>query len=189
MHPHRFRSGLVSLVLAAALCGCASAPQPAPAAAGANSLVVFLVRHAEKAPTGANPGLSAAGRVRAEVLAGLLRSAAIEHVHSTDFIRTRDTAAPTARAFGLPIEWYDPTDLAALATRLRQGGGRHLVVGHSNTTPQLVGLLGGDPGPAIDETAEYDRLYVVTIGDRGTAQSVVIRYPAPGDHGGAEVRR
>jgi hypothetical protein len=50
------------------------------------------------------------------------------------------------------------------------------VVGHSDTTPELVGLLGGDPGAPIDEPTEYDRLYVVTLGPDGTVTTVLLRY-------------
>jgi 2,3-bisphosphoglycerate-dependent phosphoglycerate mutase len=69
--------------------------------------------------------------------------------------------------------------MEALAADMRAAGGRHLVVGHSDTTPELVGLLGGEPGPAIDEPSEYDRLYIVTIGADGAVTSVLLRYGAP----------
>ena len=48
--------------------------------------------------------------------------------------------------------------------------------GHSNTTPSLAGLLGGEPGSKIDEAGEYDRLYVITVDKDGTAQSLLLRY-------------
>jgi len=143
------------------------------------SLVVFLVRHGEKVDRGDDPELSTAGRERASVLASVLRSAEIEHVHSSDYVRTRATAEPTAAEYGLAVEVYDPQDLPALVDNLRRTGGRHLVVGHSNTTPPLVSLLGGDPGPPIDEAEEYDRLYVVTVGRDGTAVTVMMRYGTP----------
>ena len=60
--------------------------------------VVFLVRHAEKANVSADPKLSSAGKKRAEELVHVLRDANIEHVHSSDFIRTRNTAAPIAHS-------------------------------------------------------------------------------------------
>jgi hypothetical protein len=50
------------------------------------------------------------------------------------------------------------------------------VVGHSNTTPAAVELLGGEPGAEIDEADEYDRLYILTIATSGEVSTVVLRY-------------
>ena len=58
--------------------------------------VIFLARHAEKTDESHDPQLSGTGRQRAAELAQLLRDAGIEHIHSTDFNRTKDTAAPLA---------------------------------------------------------------------------------------------
>jgi broad specificity phosphatase PhoE len=149
-----------------------------PAAAG-DPLVVFLVRHAEKELTGSDPALSPAGIERAAALAHTLKDAAIERVHSSDYRRTRDTAAPPAAALGVDVEIYDARDLPALIARLRAAGGRHLVVGHSNTTPDAVKLLGGEPGAPIEEENEYDRLYTVTVDGEGEASTVLTRYGAP----------
>lgn len=148
----------------------------APPALEHKPLVVFLVRHGEKVELSRDPALSTAGRDRAAVLAKILRSAKIESVHSSDFIRTRDTAAPTAAEHGLKAELYDHRDLPALVDKLRKTGGRHLVVGHSTTTPALVELLGGEAISEINEKGEYDRLYIVTVGRDGTAISVMMRY-------------
>ena len=137
--------------------------------------VVFLVRHAEKVDDSDDSKLSAAGEQRSARLAGILRDANIEHVHSTDFIRTRDTASPVAKARNIEVTLYDGGDLPAMAEKLKSTGGRHLVVGHSNTTPKLVELLGGKPGTKIDEK-EYDRLYIVTIGSYGTVSTVLMRF-------------
>ncbi len=170
------------LVLLAMLFAPAALMPAAADPAGPDPLVVFLVRHAEKADAGEDPDLTPAGAQRAAALAAWLRDAGIAHVHSSDFTRTRKTAAPTAAMIGVEVTLYDPRDLEALADRLRGMRGRHLVVGHSNTTPALVGLLGGDPGPPIDEKSEYDRLYVVTRGTDGSVSTVLMRYgPAAGD--------
>lgn len=131
--------------------GCTSNPEREQTAAEQKPLVVFLVRHAEKTDNARDPDLSEEGRKRTSELAGVLRSAEIGHVHSTDFIRTRETAAPVAKEAGLEVETYDPRDLAGFAKKLKETGGRHLVVGHSNTTPELTKLLGGEPGTEIDE--------------------------------------
>lgn len=151
-------------------------------AAAADPLVVFLVRHAEKQPGGDDPGLSEAGLARVRALQHALEGAAVERVHSSDYRRTRETAAPLAQAIGTEVELYDPRDLPALAARLRAAGGRHLVVGHSNTTPELVALLGGEPGEPIVEQSEYDRLYRLSVGDEGRAITVLTRFGDPGPH-------
>jgi broad specificity phosphatase PhoE len=129
-----------------------------------------------------DPPLSASGRDRAEHLARLLRSVGITGVHSTDYTRTRSTAQPVSDAAGLAIDLYDPEDMDGLAGRLRATPGIHLVVGHSNTTADLVQALGGEPGEAI-APLEYDRIYVVRVLPGGATGSAVFRYGSP--YGGA----
>lgn len=138
--------------------------------------LIFLVRHAEKQTTGSDPDLTPAGQVRAKMLAGLLKDAKLDHVHSTDFNRTRNSAKPVADAAGVTVQIYDPADLSGLAAMLQATGGRHLVVGHSNTTTKIVELLGGDPGPSIDDASEFDRLYVLSVAPGGVVQTVLLRY-------------
>jgi probable phosphoglycerate mutase len=147
-------------------------------ASDAEPSTVFLVRHAEKTTEETDPGLTEAGLARAVELAATLRDAGIEHILSSDYRRTRDTAIPLADVLGLSIEIYDPRDLPGLLIRLAELGGRILVVGHSNTTPAVAQLLGGEPGPPIDEAAEHDRLYVLTTGNDGSVSTVLIRYGA-----------
>jgi broad specificity phosphatase PhoE len=143
----------------------------------AHATVVFLLRHAEKVQDGSvNPLLTPAGERRARVLADLLEDAGLTSIHSTPFARTRYTVAPLAERLGLPIEDYAPDGLEGLATALAARPGRHLVVGHSNTTPEMVDLLGGEPGPPIVEDGENDRLYVVTLHPRGRVTTVLLRY-------------
>lgn len=139
--------------------------------------VIFLVRHAEKTTeTGyghpKDPRLTQAGEQRAEALARLLAPAGITAIHSTDYRRTRDTAKPLANQLGLDVQLYDARMLESFAAELRQEPGRHLVVGHSNTTPELVRLLGGEPGGPIDEATEYDRLYILLLDPDGSAVTV-----------------
>jgi broad specificity phosphatase PhoE len=163
----RLALSLAILLALAAVPGSASGPTEPPT----GPELAFLVRHAEKDP-GDDPGLSAAGSARALRLAELLAGQSIERVYVTATRRARDTAAPLAARFGLPVEIYDPKKLAELATTLRERKETVLVVGHSNTTDELAVLLGGESaGPMPDE--EYDRLYRVDLTDGST---VVRRY-------------
>ncbi len=187
------RATTVTLLLVSlALAGCAgrsagsNSPggEPAVAQTAPPQVTIFLVRHAETiypppADEPRNPPLNAMGQDRADALARLLEPAGIERILSSDYHRTRETTAPLAEALGLEVELYDPGNLAELAEALLATPGRTLVAGHSNTTPELVGLLGGAPGEPIDESIEFDRLYVLTGNRDAGLTTVVLRYGAP----------
>jgi phosphohistidine phosphatase SixA len=146
---------------------------------GSSGPIIVLVRHAEKAadhPT--DPSLTREGHARAAELARLLGRSDVTAVLSSDYRRTRDTAAPLADRLGIEVELYDAGALDALATELLGRTGSIVVVGHSNTTPELVTLLGGDPGEPIDD-AEYDRLYVVHPVEGGPSATLVLRFGRP----------
>jgi broad specificity phosphatase PhoE len=143
--------------------------------------VFYLLRHAEATPppyeeSAPDPSLVERGRARAAQLAHVLRDAGVTRIRSSDFNRTRETAQPLADTLSLPVELYNPNELQAFADELKQQTGRIVIVGHSNTTPALVEMLGGEPGEPIDEQVEFDRLYVVTRNARGETTSHLLRY-------------
>lgn len=176
-----------ALLLACGLLAFGGATHAAAQSAPADppGLVVVLVRHAETAPDGTrDPGLSAAGHERAEGLAGGLADARIQAVYATEYRRTRETAAPTARAHGGdvvvvpygagPLDGYVARLAAAVRGHLgdaEAAGGTVLVVGHSNTTPALAGALLGYPVPPTGEDA-YDREIRVRLRPDGSAALV-----------------
>ena len=164
----RLRTAVLGGLLALALL-------PAARAQAQDATTVILVRHAEKIDDSRDPALSAEGEARAALLATMLADAGIDHIVSTDYLRTRHTVLPLAQSLGLEVGSYDPRDLQATAAQLREWGGTILVSGHSNTTPGLVEALGGDSRGPIDD-AEYDRLYVVNLAPDGTVTTTLIRY-------------
>jgi len=142
--------------------------------------LVVLVRHAEKADEPASdPPLSPEGTARALELSRVLADAGITRIHSTDTRRTRETVAPLAAALGIEVELYESRDLPAMAARLGTLPGRHLVVGHSNTTDALSEAMGGETFGEIVEAWEYDRLYFLTPrGDGDGFGTVLVRFGA-----------
>ena len=154
--------------------------------AAAQETVVYVVRHAERASADAASPLSEPGRERARELARLLGDAPLSSVLSTDTRRTRETAAAVADGRGLTVELYDAQEPAAVVARVRAAPGHHLLVGHSNTVPELVRLLGGEPGGPIADD-EYDRLYVVvplTGGERSASALLRFGRESAGKPGG-----
>ena len=163
-------SPAATLVLAALLC--------APAAARAQR-AVFVVRHAEKI-SDTDERLSDAGRARAARLAGLLKNAGVTAIYATDTERARDTAGPLAQASKVTVAIYDTggtaPGAASFAGRLRAQNANDavLVVGHSNTVPEILRALGCVEEVTIDKD-QYDDLFVAVPGAKGTTL-VRLRY-------------
>ena len=140
----------------------------APAAA---QHTIFLVRHAERAdavpgasPTmAADPDLSDAGRARAESLATALKDAKITAIYVTEYKRTQQTAAPLAKALGLTVTVLTSKSSAALVKQLEAVKGNVLVVGHSNSVPDVIKGLGATAPVTIGDD-EFDNLFIVTTG-------------------------
>ncbi|MRV76500.1 hypothetical protein GJ700_32795 [Duganella sp. FT92W] len=145
----------------------------------ADAHMIYLTRHAEKAATGTDPALTPEGQVRAQNIAAALKKAGIKKIYSTSYTRTQQTAQPLASYLQLTTQTYDLTQLAAFAQQLRALPDNVLVVGYSDTTPELIRQLGGDPGADIAET-EFDRLYQVAIGQDGDVTTILLTsLPSP----------
>jgi broad specificity phosphatase PhoE len=125
--------------------------------------VVILVRHADvPAHGGDDPGLSPAGLARAAALADVVGPAGIGTVIVSSARRTRDTAAPVAAALGVtPLVITEPPDILS-AIAAAPAASTVLVVGHTDTVPDVITGLGG-PLIAIPHT-EFGNLFVVAEG-------------------------
>jgi broad specificity phosphatase PhoE len=143
---------------------------------GANAApIVFIVRHAEKATTGGkDPDLSIEGQKRADALAHILKDSQIASVFVTEFKRTQETAAPTARAAHVSPTVLPANDIGALAEKLRALTGNTLVVGHGNTIPDLLKALGIATPVSIPED-DYTEIFAVLLGD--APQLFRLHYP------------
>jgi broad specificity phosphatase PhoE len=152
---------LVTALLAVA--GCATVRAPAPPA-------TYVMRHLNTPAGERDPDLLPAGQRTAALLVGWFareraRPAAI---YVSDFRRTRQTAAPLAASLGLAPIVYDPADTPGLIARVRAGPQPALIVGHSNTVPDIVAALGGTrPGPLVHE--DFGDIWRVGA-DRATAR-------------------
>lgn len=129
----------------------------------ATPFTIYLVRHAEKVlSTDKNPPLTKEGEQTAELFADQLQQKAISTIYSTDYTRTKMTAKPLAGRLKLKVTSYNPGELNALAERLLANRETVLVVGHSNTTPELIALLGGEAEPINEST--FGDIYSLTFG-------------------------
>ena len=123
---------------------------------------VYLVRHAEKLADGTDPALTVCGQARADALATSLAGVKLAAVYATPYQRTQQTAAAVAKHQQLAVTDYDPHQAEPLVTQLKAQTLPVLVVGHSNTVPELVAQLSGIAMAALTEQ-DYDLLYQVKL--------------------------
>ena len=147
---------------------------------GPQVTTVILVRHAEKAGPSGDVPLSEAGAARANELARVLGSVKLDAIYTTPYERTRQTAAPLAAKVGVePIEIdADKTYAAEMVKLIREKheGETLLVVGHSNTTIDVIRALGAAAEAMPDST--YDDLFVVTLVAGAPPKLLALRYGA-----------
>lgn len=123
----------------------------------------YISRHAEKAGAmSSDPPLTAEGERQAQDLRNYLSSKKIGAVFSTNTIRTKATAAPTAELYHLPIIIYNAAQSVALADSLKAHNIRNvLIIGHSNTVDDMVNrLMETNTMNDLPET-EYGSLFIV----------------------------
>jgi 2,3-bisphosphoglycerate-dependent phosphoglycerate mutase len=150
----------------------------------ATTTTIVLLRHAEK-QIGAidDAPLTPQGELRATRLAQMFGDAEtfgrVKQIYVTDTRRTQQTAAGLAQRLSLnPVVIDANTSTGELAHRvLRENRGElAIVIGHSNTVPQLVAELSdADKVPAIGDE-EFDTLYVVTVPTIGKASVLRMKY-------------
>ena len=135
------------------------------AQANNETFTIYLVRHSEKDLTSNNysdPPLTDCGQQRSKNLSDFLIDVDLDAVYSTDYNRTKNTALPTAVSKGLEVTDYNAQELEVFSKLIMDRRQDALVVGHSNTTGVLAGLLAGEDIGEFDLDI-YDRIYQVVV--------------------------
>lgn len=138
---------------------------------------VFLIRHSEK-ESGSDPILSKQGLERNKVLENLLSQVKFDAVFSTSFRRTEMTANAVCNSQDLGLINYDHKDLVGLAKKIQDDyrGQQVLVVGHSNTTPTLCGILDGSNAYEDFDESDYGNILLVVMPVDGPAKTLKLRF-------------
>ena len=149
----------------------------------ASTTTVLVMRHAEKAQTPPeDPPLSPAGEAFARELAQHFGRApqgqAIDAIIVSEFRRTQETVRPLANQLGVPVIVVPASEPERAAERaLKENrGGRVLIVGHSDTVPQIVNVLSGQNVGPMRET-EYGIVYFVAV--PRFSRGAVMRFDLP----------
>jgi broad specificity phosphatase PhoE len=145
--------------------------------ASAQKKTIILLRHAEKdlspEQNSSDPELSPAGKERAQRLVKVLKKYKAGAIYSSEYKRTKATAAPLAASRKLTVGSYDPRKLDDIAEILRQSKIRHIViVGHNTTTPALANLLIGEEKFKALAENEYDKIFILKFRKDGSLKRV-----------------
>jgi len=145
---------LIAAILLVALAACATAPR-----ADTPHPNYYVMRHLQK-EAGQDPVLSEEGRRGAARLADLLAADPPSAIYVSTTRRASETAAPLAARLGITPKPYSPSDTPALIAAVTAEPGTVLIVGHSNTVPEIVERLGG-ARPADLGEADYGDIWHV----------------------------
>ena len=128
----------------------------------------YLIRHAEKDrtnPENIDPELNQDGLGRAIRWAEVFETIDLDVIYSTNYERTSMTAAPTSVKKNIDIKYYTPDEIDIEAFKEENLGKNILIVGHSNTTPDLVNKLLENYKYQDMEDTDNSSLYIVRFID------------------------
>ena len=131
----------------------------------------YFIRHAEKDRSDSeniDPELNQTGLGRAMHWAEILSEVQLDAVYTTDFERTSMTAAPTSVKYDIDVQFYEPETMDIEQFKVDNLGKNVLVVGHSNTTPDLVNKIISEEKYSEMDDADNGSLFIVQINKGGT---------------------
>lgn len=150
-----------------------------PALISDTTTTLIIMRHGEKETTGADPNLNSDGQLRAEELKRLLANVSVSAIYSTPFNRTRQTVQPLAAAKGLIVMEY-PTEksYAQLESEVLTAhrGKTVVIVGHSNTVPDMLKELSNNSFSVTISDSQYDNLFIVSMPEKLRATVTPLKY-------------
>ena len=139
-----FRLILPLMLLLVSACMLPPIPQPGPD--------FYVMRHLDTTPGQQDPDLTPEGRRRAQALADWFTGEPPAVIFVSDTKRARQTAGPLATKLGLVPVVYDPRNTPGLIAEIVKSPNPALIIGHSNTVPDIVAALGGArPEPIADD--------------------------------------
>ena len=155
------RSMIAGLLLMLTACVTPQVARPHPN--------IYVMRHLHTPAGVADPDLTADGQRHALAVSEWFRRDPPDVIYVSIPKRAQQTAAPLAARLSLTPKIYDPKDTAGLVAAVKAERGTVLIVGHSNTVPDIVEQLGGTrPGPLVHE--DFGDIWHIAGPDRITTR-------------------
>jgi phosphohistidine phosphatase SixA len=119
------------------------------AMAGPESAPVYVMRHLDTPKGERDPDLTERGQKGARALVEWFQGKPLSVIYVSNFRRTRQTISALNGERQIRLRLYDPADTPGLLARVKAETGSVLIVGHSNTVPDIVEQLGGERPTAL----------------------------------------
>lgn len=126
----------------------------------------YLIRHAEKDrkdPKNQDPGLNIDGMMRAQAWADYFGPIKLDEIYYTKYMRTKQTISLIAQRKAIAPIRYEPNTIYSEEFLKHTNGKAVLLVGHSNTIPQMVNKLIGEEKYEEMDDNDNATLFKVTI--------------------------
>lgn len=155
------RFALAALLPLAAGCAYVAPLQEAP--------TFYVMRHLNTPEGVRDPDLTPEGQRQAQRLADQFGAAPPASIFVSSTKRAQQTAAPLAAKLGITPRVYDPSDTPGLVAEVQKEPPPVLIVGHSNTVPDIITALGGTaPAPLVHE--DFGDVWTVRAGKTSRAK-------------------
>lgn len=141
---------------------------------------IYILRHTEKADdVSEDPELSPLGIKHAKYWKKVLQHIEFNQVLTTDFRRNIQTAKLLSAESSVNPELYYPMSFDVLKFIRQIQGQTVLIIGHSNTIPDMVNrLIGESKYPPMSHN-NYDLLFTITINKNGDTSSSMLHIEMP----------
>lgn len=149
-------------------------------ASQSNVTQIYILRHTEKQDDSAeDPVLSDVGIARAKYWKNVLQHTEFDQVFTTDFKRNIQTAKLISSSNSIKPELYYPMSFDVLKFLNLIKGQRVLIIGHSNTIPDMVNRLINETHYPPMSHDNYNILFIVTIHENGDTSSSMLNIEMP----------
>ena len=154
------------IALVAVMAACAAAPRPATPPA------IYVMRHLNTPAGVTDPDLTSEGQRVAQLLVTWFKRDRPATIYVSSTKRAQQSAAPLAKKLGITPKIYNPADTPALIAAVSPETRAVLIVGHSNTVPEIIARLGGQrPAPLVHE--DFGDIWKIDGRTRATVRSKI----------------
>lgn len=144
-----------------------------------NHTEIYILRHTEKIDNSEDPGLSTAGEKRALYWQKVLQYIDFDLILATNYKRNSETAEAIAQNFNTHIEFYHPMSFEVLEFISTVKGKKVLIIGHSNTIPDMANRILGESKYDPLSHKDYNKLILITISENGNTSNSTLHIEVP----------